>query len=65
MEYTIYTSPYKVIPMRNWFSLRSNNVKQYFILVACELLTFEESLEFSADADKVLLDKFFHGEKTF
>ena len=59
----VYTSPYKVVPARKWFGLRSTNVRRYFIIVNGELHTFDVPFEFSAD--KVLLDKFFHGEKSF
>lgn len=59
----VYTSPYKVVPARKWFGLRRTNVRRYFIIVNGELHTFDVPFEFSAD--KVLLDNFFHGEKSF
>ena len=59
----VYTSPYKVVPARKWFGLRSTNVRRYFIIVNSELHTFDVPFEFSAD--KVLLDNFFHEEKSF
>ena len=59
----VYTSPYKVVPARKWFGLRSTNVRRYFIIVNGELHTFDVPFEFSAD--KVLLDNFFHEEKSF
>ena len=59
----VYTSPYKVVPARKWFGLRRTNVRRYFIIVDGELHTFDVPFEFSAD--KVLLDNFFHGEKSF
>lgn len=59
----VYTSPYKVVPARKWFGLHRTNVRRYFIIVDGELHTFDVPFEFSAD--KVLLDNFFHGEKSF